>query len=145
MELIFRLSALQRVGGWCKPMGTDGKVSLRSRATESSKSLRLAPLSWQRACLSSVRWSIFSTTGVVPRYFSSPRHFRLGAFLCCAYNFSFLIDLFFKKGRGFGQRPKKRHFLFAKPFLLGLLRQKKRRQRRRRRGQCRRSLGLNRT
>jgi hypothetical protein len=34
--------------------------------------------------------------------------------------FSFLIDLFSKKGRGFGQRPKKRHFLFAKPFLLGL-------------------------
>jgi hypothetical protein len=43
-------------------------------------------------------------------------------------NFSFLIDLFFKKGRGFGQRPKKRHFFFAKLFSLCLLPQRKKRQ-----------------
>jgi hypothetical protein len=80
MELIFRPTSFKRVGGWCKPMGTGGKVSLRSRAAESSKSLRLAPLPWQRACLSSVRWPFFGNRGGTA-IFSSPRLSRLGDFL----------------------------------------------------------------
>ena len=43
----------------------------------------------------------------------------MGALIC------FLIALFCKKGRGCGQRPRKRPFFFAKLFSLGLLPAKK--------------------